>query len=54
MNSIGTKKLLKLAAATASFMVVLLAPTGCLETTTTGTATGGTSTGGTCVLVICL
>ncbi|RAV06163.1 hypothetical protein DQP57_21220 [Mycobacterium colombiense] len=50
MNSTGTKKALKVAAAAAGFVVVLFAPTGCLVTGTTGATTGGTlggTTGGT-------
>ncbi|WP_139803642.1 hypothetical protein [Mycobacterium avium] len=51
MNSTGTKKVLKGAAAAAGFVLVLFAPTGCLVTgTTAGTTTGGTlggTTGGT-------
>lgn len=50
MNSVGTKKALKIAAAAAGFVVVLFAPTGCLVTGTTGATTGGTlggTTGGT-------
>lgn len=49
MNSLRTKKVLKVAAAAAGFVVVLFVPTGCLVTgTTTGTTggTGGISVGG--------
>lgn len=41
MNSMRMKKVVKVAAAAAGFVLVLFAPTGCLETTTTGTTTGG-------------
>lgn len=43
MNSMRAKKVLKVAAAAAGFVVVLFAPTGCLVTTAT---TGGTTSGG--------
>ncbi|MCA2240817.1 MULTISPECIES: hypothetical protein [Mycobacterium] len=46
MNSMKTKKAIKAAAATAGFVVVLFAPTGCLVTGTTAGVGGGT-TGGT-------
>lgn len=46
MKSTGTKNVLKGIAATAGFVVVLFAPTGCLVTGTTAGTTGGT-TGGT-------
>ncbi|GFG97136.1 hypothetical protein [Mycobacterium timonense] len=47
MNSPKTKKTIKAAAATAGFVMVLFAPTGCLVTTATTAGTGGGTTGGT-------
>lgn len=46
MNSTKTKKGIKAVAATAGFVMVLFAPTGCLVTGTTA-GTGGGTTGGT-------